>query len=140
MNNVLNKIFGTVKIINGITSLIAYSTVLIALVRNTPEDIYTAIGGYIGAIIIFFYCFYLFYSGLTDFANKHFKNLIIIIGLIINVIILIFWISFLFTSDYDTFGKLIIVLIIGFTLMIKLRDIYRLKSKKDRNITVHNMV
>ena len=140
MNNVLNKIFGIVKIINGIWSLITYSTVLIDLARNTPDDIYRAIGNYIGAIIIFFYCFYLFYSGLTDFTTKHFKNFIIIIGLIINVIILFFSISLLFTSDYDTYGQLIIVLIIGLTLTITLRDIYRLKSKKGRKITVHNMV
>jgi len=130
MNNVLNKIFGVVKIINGIWSLIANSTVLIALVKNRPEDIFRAIGNYIGAIIIFFYCFYLFYSGLTEFMTKHFKDIIIKIGLIISVIILFVFISLLFTSDYDIFGKLLIVLIFGFTLTITLRDIYRLKNKK----------
>jgi len=133
MKNILNKIFGTLKILDGLFSLYIITLTCIKFLINIPEDPFRVFGNVLGFLAIYLYCLYLIYSGWTDFMLKLFRKSIIKFGIVINIFLLIVMAIVLFNGD-SYLSKIVVgISFFILTLSITLRDFYRIRNLKIDN-------
>ena len=99
MKNILNKIFGTVKLLGAVFLIHKITLISMKFTRNIPDDPFRDFGYILGILVIYLYCLYLIYSGWTDFFLKTFRKLIIKFGIVINIFLLIVMTIVLFNGD-----------------------------------------
>jgi len=133
MKNILNKIFGTVKILDGLISFYINTSICIKFLRNIPDDPYIVFGNVLVFLVIYLYCLYLIYSGWTDFMFKIFRKSIIKFGIVINIFLLIVMTIGLFNGD-SYLSKIVVgISFFILTLLITLRDFYRIRNLRIDN-------